>query len=127
MSFKIYAIEPFRNLNIQRISQGVDLHGNWTAEWNTQSNLLKDKVIIKQSDDYVTAEYAQQPIYRNWAQLHLIHYILKDHHSLQLVVDKDLIITFNSYRFISVSFHYFSYFVIGNLFKILIELSYSTK
>lgn len=41
MSFEIYAVEPFHNSNIQRVPQVVDLHGNWTAEWNTQSNFLR--------------------------------------------------------------------------------------
>ena len=40
-----------------------DLEGNWTAEWHSDSAILKDEVIVRQANDEIITEYAKSPVY----------------------------------------------------------------
>lgn len=43
--------------------QTYQLQGNWTAEWNSDSGILKDEVYVRQAGNEISAEYARPPIY----------------------------------------------------------------
>ncbi len=59
------------NTNEDTISNSAhtkyNLEGNWTAEWHTDSAILKDKVTIRQANDQIITEYAKSPPYPDCA------------------------------------------------------------
>lgn len=42
-----------------------NLEGNWSAEWHSDSAILKDKLILRQAGDEIITEYAKSPLYPN--------------------------------------------------------------